>query len=416
MKGSMSRPLRPAACAVLGAVLLAPFLLAGKTVFSLDELLVLGLSRNSRLAAGALEVRAREAAYQASRRPGNPEFGFDLGRAEFHNGGGGRATSGFSLSQPIESPFKRRPRIEIERSAWEEAGRTHANLVLETAAEIKVRYFAMLLLQEREHLLEKTAESARGMEAIVLKRAELGEVRPLDAIKLRVEVLKAEEEIAALRAEMETTRQDLNALAANGLPRDFSVSGTLEAAPRSLDEDALVERALAVHPLVLAGAARLEQSLSRVRFVTGQRFPDLTLRGFSESGLDGVNRGVALSLAVPLWNFKSKEAAEASLLSRASEKDLDGIRLDLARRVRAAVRRIRLAEETLSVFDSALLREVEESLKIAEISYREGELALLDFLDSQRTYNGILGDYHQALYEWNAATAALETAAGGPVR
>ncbi|MBN1939224.1 MAG: TolC family protein [Candidatus Aminicenantes bacterium] len=416
MNETMMRLSRSAAVAAASLLLLAPSFSSEKTSFSLDELLAMGLVRNPRLASGALEVGAREAAYQASRRLSNPEFGLDLGRAEFHNREGGRATSGFSLSQPIESPFARRPRIEIERSAWEESGHAQANRIMETASEIKIRYFSLLLLQEKEHLLEKTAESARGMEAIVLKRAELGEVKPLDAVKLRVEVLKAEKETTALRAEMETARQDLNALLDNGLPRDFSVSGKLEAVSVPFDEDAVVERALAAHPLVRAGMARLEQSRSRVRFVLGRRFPDLVLRGFSESGLDGVNRGVALSLAVPLWNFKSKEAAEASLLAQAEEKELGAIRLDLDREIRAAVRRIRLAEDTLSVFDSALLREVEESLQIAEVSYREGELSLLDFLDSQRTYNSILGDYYQALYDWNAAMAALEKAAGGPVR
>ena len=52
----------------------------------------------------------------------------------------------------------------------------------------------------------------------------------------------------------------------------------------------------------------------------------------------------------------------------------------------------------------------------AEAGYGEGEISLLDFLDSQRTYNSVLGDYHQALYDWNDAMAALEKAAGGPVR
>ncbi len=416
MTGRIARSLLYASLAAVCAFPFASAHPAQKTVYSLEEILAIGLARNPHLAAGALEAEAREAAYRASRRLVNPEFGLDLGRAEYHDLEGGRATSGFSLSQPIESPFKRRNRIAIEKNSWEEAGHAQADRILETAAEIKVRACALLLLQEKERLLEKTAESARGMERIVRTRAELGEVKPLDAVKLRVEVLKAEKETNALRAETEMARQALNALLDNGLPADFSVSGTLAAAPVPIDEDALVERALAAHPRVRAAKERLERTQSRIRFVKGQRFPDLTLTGFSESGLDGVNRGVAVGLALPLWNFKTKEVAEASLLSRASEKELGAIRLDLARDVRAAVRRIRLAEETLAIFDSALLGEVEESLEIAEVGYREGEISLLDLLDSQRTYNSILGDYHQALYDWNAAMAALEKAAGGRVR
>ena len=399
------------------ALALASFLLSGeKTSFTLDELLAMGLSRNPRIAAGALEVAARESAYQASRRLLNPEVELRLGRAEFHDLDVGRGTYGFALSQPIESPFARRHRIGVGRSAWEESGHAQEHLVGEVLCEIKTRAYALLLLQEKERLLERIAASAREMERIVRTRAELGEVRPLDAVKLRVEALKADKETAALRAEMAMARESLNALLDNGLPRDFAVSGALAFVPFPLDEGALVERAMAGHPLVRAGLARLEQSRSQVLFVKGRRFPDLALTGFSESGLDGVNRGVAVSLAVPLWNFKSKELAEASLLSQMSEREFGAVRLELAREIRASALRIRMAEETLSIFSAALLDEVRESLEIAEAGYREGEIALLDLLDSQRTYNGVLGDYHQALYDWNAAMAALEKAAGGAIR
>ena len=412
---------RPRRSAVLAAACvlvlsLAPALSAQKVSYTLDELVAIGLARNPRIAAGALDVSAAEAAYQASKRLFNPDLEFRLGRAEFHDRDEGRGTYGFSLSQPIESPFKRRHRVGLERNVWEEKASAHAYLTMEVVGEIKVRAYALLLLQEKERLLDRIAESVREMELIVRKRADLGEVRPLDAIKLRVEVLKAEKETAALRSEMATAREDLNVLLDNGLAPDFTVSGTLAYSPVRLDEEALVERAMTGHPLVRAALERFEQSRSQVRLVKSDRFPGLALTGFAESGLDGINRGVGVSLALPLWNFRSKEVAEASLLSRMSEKELGGLRLDLAKEIRAAARRIRLAEETLSVFDAALLREVEESLRIAEVSYREGEISLLDFLDSQRTYNSVLGDYYRALYDWNAEMAALEKAAGETIR
>ncbi len=404
----------PAACALV--LCLVSALSAQKASYTLDELLAMGQARNPRLAAGALEVEAAAMAYQASKRLFNPDLEFRLGRAEFHDRDEGRGTYGFALSQPIESPFARRHRVGFEKNVWEEKAHAHRYLTMEVGGEIKVRFHALLLLQEKERLLGRIADSVREMELIVRKRADLGEVKPLDAVKLRVEVLKAEKERTALQAEMETARGELNALLDNGLAPDFTVSGALAYAPVRLDEEDLVERAMTGHPLVRAGLERLEQSRSQVQLVKGQRFPGLALTGFSESGLDGVNRGLAVSLALPLWDFKSKEAAEAALLSRMSEKELGGLRLDLAKEIRASVRRIRLAEGTLAVFDAALLREVEESLRIAEVGYREGEIPLLDFLDSQRTYNSVLGDYNQALYDWNAEMAALEKAAGETIR
>lgn len=194
------------------------------------------------------------------------------------------------------------------------------------------------------------------------------------------------------------------------------MAGELSFEQVALDATALVDRALDKHPIVRARAKRLEQLRNSVLYARGGRFPDLALTGFSDSGLDGINRGVGLSLTVPLWNFKADEIAEASSSARAGEEELKAIRLEQGAKIRASARRVRLAEEKLAVFTTALLRQVEESLGIAEFAYRQGEISLLDFLDTQRTYNAVLGDYHQALFDWNIEMAALEKAAGEKIR
>jgi cobalt-zinc-cadmium efflux system outer membrane protein len=385
-------------------------------VYTLEDIVALAIERNPRIAAGALEMAARESAYQASRRLFNPQLEFHLGRAESHDQQIDRKTFSLAITQPIENPVKRHHRIEIEKNAWEESLQSQACRIMEVVFDIKVRFYSFLLLQEKERLLEKIIESVREMEHLVRKRAELGEVKHLDMIKLRVEVLKAENEHAALRAEMEQGRENLNILLGNALAPDFKVSGKLEFQPVSLDTEALIDRALAGHPLVRARVERLEQWRSNVLFIKGQRFPEFALTGFTHSELDGINRGVGIGLVIPLWNFKSNELAEAVSLSRMSEQELSATRLELARDIRACTRRVRLADKTLTVFTTALLRQVEESLKIAEVSYREGEISLLDFLDSQRTYNSVLGDYYQALFNWNVEMAALEKAAGASIR
>ncbi|MGB7294588.1 MAG: TolC family protein [Candidatus Aminicenantales bacterium] len=404
------------AIAILFAVSLAAAPSAQDTDYTLEEIIAIALERNPRIAAGALETEARESAYQASKKLINPQFDFGFGRAEYHDRQSGRRTFSLAVTQPIESPFKRRHRIEIEKNAWEESLQSQAFRTMEVVFDIKLGFYSLLLLQERDVLLRRIAGSVREMEVLVRKRAELGEVKHLDAIKLQVEALKAENEMAALQAEMEQGRENLSVLLDNALPPGFKVSGKLDSRPVSLDADALIDRALAGHPMIQAGIKQLEQRRHNVLFVKGQRFPDFALTGFNDSGLDGVNRGVGITLSIPLWNFRSNELAEAVSLSQMSERELGAARSELVKNIRNCVRRVRLAEKTLSVYTAGLLRQVEESLTIAEVSYREGEISLLDFLDSQRTYNSVLGDYHQALFNWNVEMAALEKAAGAAIQ
>ncbi len=383
-----------------------------KHSYTLRELLALGKEHNPDLAVGVQQVAALEAAYQASKRFFNPELELHYGRAESHDGLERRTTRGIALTQPLENPFKRRHRIRAMENAWEAERHTQTYRGLTVSFDIKSEFFFILMLEKNEDLFRQTVESIQKTQELIEIRARLGEVKPLEAIKLQVETLKARQKMNALQAEREIAQETLNNLLGNMLPPHYSLQGALEYTPRTWDEEGLVARALDIHPLILADEQRVEQAASRILYTKWQRFPDLALRGFSVNELDGVNQGVGITFDIPLWNFRSKELAEAQSLSQKAEAELRALRLDIGKEIRSRIRQIRLAQETLDIFSTGLLRQAEESLRLSEISYREGEISLLEFLDSQRTYNTILQDYHQALYAWNIAAAALEKALG----
>jgi cobalt-zinc-cadmium efflux system outer membrane protein len=386
------------------------------SLYSLEELVELGLRLNPTLAAGALEVSAQEAAYEASKRLFNPELEFWFGKADSHDKLVERNTHGLTVTQPLENPFKRSRRIRMNRYVWEEVAARRDMRALEVVHDIKNQYFSLLLLQKKHELLTRIEQAIRETHGLIQKRAELGEVKELEAIKLYVETLKARKALTELRTESDLARENLNKLLANALPADFQVAGELAFQPIAVEEEGLLARALAGHPLIVAKQLQLEKSRSNISYVKWQRLPDLALKGFNDSGLDGINRGLGVAVDIPLWNFKGKELAEAEFLSTKSEQELNALRLDLAQEIRSRLRRTLLAEETLAIFSGGLMDQAEHSLTIAEVSYREGEISLLEFLDSQRTYISILGDYVDALFSWNAEKAALEKAVGGDIR
>ena len=74
---------------------------------------------------------------------------------------------------------------------------------------------------------------------------------------------------------------------------------------------------------------------------------------------------------------------------------------------------LRLYAQTLRLFEEGLLQEAEESMEIAETSYRQGEISFMEYLDARRTYHSIQIERQQALYDWNVERATLDRAAGG---
>jgi outer membrane protein TolC len=389
---------------------------AEKKSFELSKILNLALENNPLLSAKKSEVEARKASYQAAKRLINPELEVNIGRAKAFDEDLERNTGGILLSQYVENPFKRHHRIQVYEKDWEAAGFAQDSLALEVTFTIKNLYFDILRLKSMQELAQKNLDSIQKIHQLIERRAKLGEIKELEAIKLYVELLQAQRALNQIQTDLFLSKEKLNQYLGNMLPPDFSITGTLEYAQTELEETAALQKALQVHPRLKEKQTRVEQANSHWSYVKWQRFPDFKLSGFSQNELDGRNTGVGISLDIPLWSFKSKEIREAEYLTRMEEEELRALRIAIATEVKAGISRLKLSEHSLQIFHQGLLKQAEESLKIAEVSYTQGEISLIDYLDSQRTYYSILNDYQDSMYRWNADKAALEKAIGEEIK
>ena len=387
-----------------------------KRAFTLDEILNLGLNNNPWLLAKAQEVEAKKSAFQASKRLANPALELNIGEGKSHDSTLKRDTEGISLSQPLENPFKRHYRVQMYENDWEASEHLFRFLKLETTYEIKKLFYQLLLLKNKEELAQKNLESLEETYQLILKRVQLGETRELEAIKLFVETLKAKNELNKTRTESELARENLNKFLGNVLPSDFSLLGQLEYRPHSLDEQSLLSKALVSHPLIKGKEKDFEFAESQLKYVRWQRLPDFELSGFIQEELEGKNKGIGLSLEIPLWNFKSKEIAQAESLLEKQSQELRALRMEIATEVKSRLNEQRLSEQILALYHEGLLKQAEESLKISEQSYKQGEISLIDYLDSQRTYYSIIKDYQDSLYAWITNKSALEKAIGEEIK
>lgn len=401
-----------AAFSVLVFLFPAIILSDAKNEFDLKELIQIGLANNLLISAQLRAIEAKKASYASSKRLINPEVELVAGKAKAYDGIKKKNTGELRITQPIENPFKRHYRIQARKNDWEAAEYLYQYNRLEIVFFIKTQFYQLLMLEENKDIAQNNLKSIQDMHKLIQKRAELGEVKELEAIKLYVEILKARKELSRLKTEIRLTKDKLNQFLGNALPSDFSVNGQLEYLQISLQEEMLLEKILSSHPLLKQKERILEQTKSNLNFVKWQRLPDFKLSGFSQKELDGKNQGIGISFDIPLWNFKSTEIAEAENLSLKQEDELSALQIELVTQIKAKLGQFKLSQQTIGLFRTGLLKQAEESLKISEISYKEGEISLIDFLDSQRTYYSIQEDFQEALYNLNADKAALEKAIG----
>jgi len=387
-----------------------------KIEFTLEDIIQIGLEKNQWIAARQSAVQAKQEAFLAAKRMSNPEFEVEAGKGESYDGLEIRNTSGFTISQPIENPFKRRYRLLMYENAWKASENQADYSKLEFIFEIKNLFFRILFFNKIEELAQKNFESITEIQRLIEKRAQFGEVKELEVIKLRVETLKAQNELNKIRTELALVKGNLNSLLNNSLPINFSIRGLLEFLPFSENEESLITKTQLSYPLIKQKEFEVKAALNNISRIKWKRLPDFKLSGFSNKELDGTNKGFGLSMDIPLWNFNSREIAEAELLARQHEAELRALLLDISAEVRAKLSKLHLSEQTLNLFHTGLLKQAEESLKISEVSYKEGEISLIDYLDSQRTFFSIMFDYQDSLFTWNLDKAALEKTIGEDIK
>ena len=387
-----------------------------RETYSLERLISLGLNHNPIINAEKQSVEAAKAAYSASRSFPNPALDYSQGSAKSYDGTVTRTTRGFSITQPFENPFKRHYRAESQKNRWQAVEYSYENARNELIFDIKIYFYKILLLNKKEEITSKNLEAIGEIYRLIKKRADLGEVKELEAIKLFVETLKAQKDLNQIKTEKELSEDNLNRLLGNMLSKNFVLSGKMDRTSVPIDEESLIQLALFSQPLIKEKAMELEESQNTSRFLKWHRLPDFNLSGFTRKELDGTNTGIGISFEIPLWNWRSAEIKEADKHTLKKEFELQALKDEVITKVRSKIKQLQLSSQTLKLFSSGLLTQAAESLKIAELSYKEGEISLMDYLDSQRTYNSIFLDFQEALYMWHADKAALEKAVGEEIK
>jgi outer membrane protein TolC len=155
-----------------------------------------------------------------------------------------------------------------------------------------MHYYRILFLHEMVGLARLNEEALSEIKTLIEARAEVGEVRELEAIRLRVEHMRARNELEAMELELDQFRRHLNTFLGNVLPAGFEIEGSLEVGHPDPDLDELISTVLPFHPdLVKAGmqreAAQKSSPGPRERSWTGK----CSLWGLGSGFLSGTSPG-----------------------------------------------------------------------------------------------------------------------------
>lgn len=356
----------------------------------------------------------------------NPQIATDLTRRTLSQPGmPGQAFGEWNvgLAQTFELAGQHGYRREAAELELDAANEKFAELRREVRSAVEQRFTHVLALQKRAEIERNSLKLVEDAALAVSKRVGAGQDSRLDGNLASIEAERARNQATLLDEQLIQARLALASLVQlppHNLPEAV---GELRAErPRYSLQDLLDN--LATRPLLRALNLREQAARSKLALQRASTYPDITvgLTTGREGPGDARENLVMLSVSVPLPLFKrnaagvgqaSAELTQSQIEKRATSRDVEA-------QVRATWQRLESLHARVSRLTASVLPGLEENQRLSVVSFRSGEIGLLQLLLVNRQLLDGHRDYLDAVAELNQTRIALEGAAGfvskGPSR
>jgi outer membrane protein, heavy metal efflux system len=411
---------------------------AAEGPLTMEQAVAIALERNRDVIAARLDIRAAELDKVAAGIYPNPILSYNIGNLPVGAGNPYNVANGAPASPPFFSQTVQTVSIAEIIDIWSKRGARlraadrgleHRRLeVGDAIREITAAVRSAFADVERELGEKQLAYDMRDRyaETVRLSKARFsaGEISESEFRKIELEGLKYQTDVIGAETEYDLARQKLAALLGLGPNEELPDSFADDSGPDViLPTNALVARALATRPDLRAterARALAEATLGSAR---RDALPDIALSAnythseFTVSGDNPNTFGFGVSLPLPIFDRNQANVGRAELDIRRAANDTARLEIEVRREVADAARRLERSRTLLAVFEGGgMLDRAENSLKVAERSYKAGAISLLELLEAQRTFLETRAQYLRAQYDHRQARIDLRRAVGSEVK
>lgn len=328
------------------------------------------------------------------------------------------------LSQEFATGGKREKRVAVAETELARFGNRIRDAERLLLLEVKTGFYDLLLAQKRLDLAHKAHELNSQLLQISQERFAAGDVAELDANLAGVETARSETRTSEAEREIISARQHLLTLMGAPLSADLKVAGPPETRPLSPSLAELKALAQNNRPDIRAAESEKNKGEAELTLAEAERLPNVTagiefsreatltsLGGLEEKSTDYL---VGLKLSIPLPFFDRNQAGivEAKARKSSAETRLAFALQGIEREVEAAYARLAAAKKSLDIYDTRIIPQLTENLKVVQEAYRLGEVGILSVLEEQKKFIEVNNSYLMAFHDLGTAIAKLEAAVG----
>jgi len=413
--------MRPFAAAAAAALLIGPLGLAadeGSSPLTLRQCVEISLSQNPLWLSAEEDYQASLARVRQAKAFPQPSVEYDSDLQpdflDFRRSG----ESYFGVRQTVEFPGRRSLRGKIASLESREYLADKNLLRQEIVFQVNEAFSSVLLAKEKRGYAAHDLDLARDFLEKAKAKYEAGDIARVEVVRAGVEASKAATAVTLAENDVLLAKARLNYLLGRAKLEPLEIRGDLVRPFVSIDQEALVRRAVLARPESERAKAVAAKEERRKSEAIMSYFPDFDL-GLSRHRLAGeaTTWDFTLSFAVPLffWQPARGRIAETQANIRSLQRQSEDLVNKIGLEVGEACLNARAAEEQIILFQKDILAQAQESYDLILFSFQEGEIGGIELIDARRTLLEVRKAYADALYNYRITLAALERSVGEPL-
>jgi outer membrane protein, heavy metal efflux system len=381
--------------------------------FTLKECINITLENNLQLAVARkrLEVAEAEHIKASLLFPSNPELKTEIGARESSSERHTDYT--IALSQEFEISGQRRKRIRIAEKNIERVKFEIADVERNIIAKVKSRFYEVLTSLEIVKLQVYVEGIFERLWIATKERHKAGAISALELNSIKIRYGLAKQQLLAAKKNNQNNLLNLKLLM--GKPKDESLSlkGDLAYEALQVNLEDLLACAYKIRPDLKAMVFEKERTSKEISLRKAEMIPNPDLSGFftREEGKDDIVGG-EVSISIPIWDRRQAELKKARTAKDVAGINIKNKHLEIQKEVEAAYRSFVAAKEGIAIYTDEIMPQVDESLRLNEISYKEGKINFVGFLTVESDLIDTQAAYLDALLDYNKAVINLETVSG----
>jgi len=317
------------------------------------------------------------------------------------------------LSYLIERGGKRLDRLQAQKDITAQTRSLVADNKRGLSFQVATLFFNAQLAESTLDLADQDLKSFQTTVDISEHQYKAGGLSENNFLMIKLQLLQfeADQEQAQL-AKVQSLSDLRELLGYESVTADYDVAGDFKYQPAKVNLEDMQMKALQNRPDLRAAQQGVTAANSQYELQKANGKQDVTVSG-NYSHVNAINAATVLaSIPLPIFNRNQGEIARARYAITQAQEQQIATNGQVLTDVKDAYEGLQSNDRVVQLYISKYLDVATQSRDISEYAYRRGGLALLDFLDAERSYRATELAYRQALASYLLALEQLREAVG----